>query len=422
MLQPALKRLFLVLFPIILFVTALYLSHIRPTQKGSAFKKKEQTLKDSCPFYLGVSFFSQKQKFQAKGLTTYILSESAFIKKIQDLNWLFQTENLSLKQVFFTFPLTLTKNEDWIVSQKSFFILPTGERKQISHLTYFEINNFHKLSHQSDLNVPLSVKDSSRLRGNYKQEKNLNTQGENLNRQEKNSQEQRENSNTQLENPNAQKESLNTQNRNSNKRRINEDYKALKLDKLLSSLPKKSNFLFYLLESDRKKTIKNLNKIQNKTQGNLYLSSSNEKLLKDLLLYRSCSNLSNSSKGSLSRKDCLSKVSNRVGLSQANLSLKPNIKILHSFKTLIRLEMLSVLPQSFKQIEGDGIILPDILSPSLEILSFLRQKNKLLFFEKDPPYSIQDKHWIKNSQALISSQAKLAISSIRDKKTCLIKH
>ena len=379
MFQQALKRLFLVLFPVILFVTALYLSHIHPPKQDSA---PQQHTANNCPFYLGISFFSQKEIFQPNKLTTYTLNESDFIKKTQNLNSIFQKENLSLKQIFFSLPLTLTKEEEWIISQKTFFILPTGERKQISHLTYSEINDFHNFLYPTDLNS------------------------------------------------------------------TNQDYKTLKLDKVLSLLPKKSNFLFYLIGSDRKKIIKNLNKIQNKIQGDLYLSSYNEKLLKDLLLYQSCSNSNSLSKDlhkqqktkpdfalknqdlfvpedyqRQKKEECSAEALNRTSLSveKLNQPLKTNIKILHSFKAFIRLEMLSVLPQSFKNIRGQGIIIPNSFSPSPEISSFLKQKNKLLFFEKEPPYTKQDKHWIQSSQALISSQVKLAISSIKDKKTCLIK-
>ena len=357
MFRPALKRLFLVLFPILLFMTALYLTYTYP--KKQTLTSQQHNIKP-CPFYLGVSFFSQKEKFQPKQLTTYTLSEKFFTKKIQNLRRYFKKNNISLKQVFFALPLTLTKEEDWIVSEKTFFILPTGERKQISHLTYFEINHFHKRSE------------------------------------------------------------------NSNDDPINSSYQALKLNKILSSLPKKSNFLFYLLGSNRKATIKNLNKIQDKIQGRLYLSSPNEKLLKDLLLYQSCSNSKNLSKtAQFDKKDeCLAEASSRRGLPLESLKqpLKNNIKILHSFKTLIRLEILSIFPYLFEQIRGDGLIAPNNLPLDQKSLHLLKQEGKLLFFEKDPPYSLEDKKIIQKSQALISSQIKLAISSIKDKKTCLLKN
>ena len=320
MFHQALKRLFLILFPVILFVTALFLSYFHPRQQDIGLQNTKQSSAKNCPFYLGVSFFPQQIDFQKNKLTSYLLPESAFIKKTQDLKLYFQKENMDLEQIFFVLPLTLTKEEEWIASQKTLFILPTGERKQISHLTYSEINNFHK---------------------------------------------------------------------NSDK-----DYKALKLDMILSSLPKNSHFLFYLQGSNREKIIKNLERIPIRIKGNLYLSSSNEKLLKELLLLK----------------------------TDSNSFLKTKTKILRSFKTFIRLEILSVFPQSFKQIEGEGIITANSFPLSQDILSLLKQKNKLLFFEKDPPYTEQDKYWIKNSQALISSQTQLAISSIKNKKTCLIKN
>ena len=349
MFQQAVQRLFLILFPIVLFLTALCLSHIRPTKQDLTLQKNKIK---SCPFFLGVSFFSKTTDFQAGRLISYTLNESDFIKKIQDLKLYFQKENIALKQIFFAFPLILTKGGDWIISQKTFFILPTGERKQISHLTYSEINTLHK--------------------------------------------------------------------------KWNKDYKALRLSFIFSYLPKKSNFLFYLLGSDRNKIINNLKKIQNKTNGNLYLSSSNEKLLKDLLLYQSCSNSKKPSQDNLkqNKEECLSEAANRINLPVKNLSqpLKTNTKILHSFKSFIRLEMLSILPQTFKQLSGHGIIIPDNLSPSQEISNFLKKENKLLFFKKDPPYTKQDQYWIQNSQAFISSKLKLAIRSIKAEKTCFIKN
>ena len=102
--------------------------------------------------------------------------------------------------------------------------------------------------------------------------------------------------------------------------------------------------------------------------------------------------------------------------------LNKKVKILHSFKALVRLEILSVFPQDFKRVLGHGFVIPNDFHPSYETLYLLKKKNLLLFLEKEPPYSSQDKHLISHSQALISSQAKLAISSIKDKKTCLIKN
>ena len=385
MFHQALKRLFLVLFPVILFVTALYLSYIQPPQQGS---KSQQISNKNCPFSLGVSFFSQKEDFQKNKLKTYILSEFGFLKKMQNLKNYFRTENVSQKQIFFVFPLTLTKEEEWIVSQKTLFILPTGERKQISHFTYSEINHFHKDLYWFENFETFS--EDSHLRKSLALQRTAKPVGD----------------------------------ENSNLINIKQEYKALKLNVILSSLPKRSNFLFYLLGSDRKKIIKNLDKIQNKTQGRLYLSSPNEKLLKDLLLYQSCLRRTSSSEDFHPRgQDCLAGISNKIGIFQTNLNpaLKENTKILHSFKTLIRLKMLSIFPQPFKKIQGEGIIVPASVPPSQEILHFLKQEDKLLFFKKDPPYRAQDKYWIKHSQALISSQAKLAISSIKEKKTCLIK-
>ncbi|MCY4321150.1 MAG: hypothetical protein OXC37_01910 [Bdellovibrionaceae bacterium] len=345
MFNQALKRLFLVLFPIFLFIIAVYLndSYPPPIQNSNRLKVDEP----NCPS-IGISFLPKTESIQKNKLISYLLPTHSFIEKTKDLMLYFKKENISLKKIFFVFPVTLTKQEEWIISQKTLFILPTGERKQISHLTYSEINNFHESLYK--------------------------------------------------------------------------DYKSLNLDLVFSTLPKKSNFIFYLLGSNREKVITNLYKIHNKVRGDLYFSSSNEKILKDLILYRSC--LDSIVKNTLpSNQNCLPDLLNKTNIFQKNTNsyLKSNFKILHSFKTLVRLEMLSAFPEFFKQIEGEGIIWPDNLSPSKEILKFLKQKNKILFLEKDSPFTNQDKYWFENSQGLISYKAKLAISSIKNKKSCLIR-
>ena len=412
MFQEASKRLFLVLFPIALILIALYLSHTHLPKQDLISKKKEQNLNNKCPFYLGISFFSKKENFKAHQLTTYTLNEREFIKKIQDLKLYFKKENIYLKKIFFALPLTLTKKEEWIISQKTFFILPKGERKQISNLKLSKINQFHNLPHPSYLS------DSPHHQIPSLNKEDLQTGSENLRSQETSLNKIKIEGKKQKDKQHKKKKQL-------NKRLQNEGYKVLTLDSLLTSIPKKSNFLFYLVGSDRKKIITNLYKIQNKIQGKLYISSDNEKLLKDLSLYQSCLNPKKVYKNNLNqeKEECLIEVSNRIGIPVKDLKLsnKNNIKILHSFKTLIRLELLSILPYSFKNIQGDGLIVPSQISLNQKILQFLDEKNKLLFFEQEPPYTKEDKYWIKNSQALISSQPKLAIRSIKDKKTCLIK-
>ena len=321
MFKQALKRMFLILFPIGLFTLALFLTHFHPTPSFTT--KKTSDFTDLCPFYLGLSFFPIREKqpgplsFQKPGF----LDKKDFIRKFQDFKK--HVKNLSPNNIIFVFPLVLTKEEEWIVSQKTFFLSPSGERKEISHLSYFEIQNFY-----SDFKAATSK-------------------------------------------PN----------------RLQNKVTPLKLETLFLYLPKPSHFLFFLKGSNEEKIIKNITKsLANKNTGAIYLSSSNEKLLNDLL------------------------------------TLDSDWLILRSFKTLLRREWLSVWPYSFKGWPGEGLIIPSSLALFVQNLSINKQKQKLFFLAKDPPYSLQDQDLIQRYQGLISSQPHLALRNIGDKKTCLIKH
>ena len=310
----AFKRLFLIMLPLALLWIALFLSYTYPPEKISrpAPPLKNAGFWDSkCPFYLGISFFPLREKKQdfKKSLKRFSsapwLSEKKFLQTLKKLKA--DLKKLPSKCQLFALPLALTKEEEWIVSKKAFFISLSGERTELSHITYESIK---KLS------------------------------------------------------PNS----------------------PLKLEKAFSLLPK-SHFLFYLQGSNQKKIIKNLKKWQNKTTGYLYVSSLNEELL--------------------------SHISAMGGKWRA----------LHSFKTLLRFHIMSPFRlNSFQSLTGDGIYIPSVLSPSAQMLSFLKKKNKLVFFEKDPPYDLASQNLIGQAQALISSQPKLALKMAKIKKPCLIEN
>ena len=332
MMDRALKRLFLIFFPLSLLLVSLFLTNKhqpRDKMHPHFFKKAGQGsafLESKCFFYLGLSFFpieekkqnffKGKQDFQAPLWASYLLSDQDFVQTLQTLKEDFKKEKWTLKKILFVFPLALTKDDVWIISKKTFFILPTGERKELSHLTYLEIKTLH--------------------------------------------------------------ESLSG----------NKAYVPLKLEKVFSYLPNEAHFLFYLEGSHREKIIRNLDKnLKEKTKGEIYLSSSNEKLLKEII------------------------------------SLGGDWSILHSFKTLVRFQIMSLFTfNSFKNMPGRGLIVPSIFPLSFQIISFLQDQKKLLFFEKDPPYNSDSQVLIQKAQALISSQPKSALSIIKSKKPCFIKN
>lgn len=329
MLEQALKRLFLILFPLSLLLLGLFLTNkYRPLRDQTPFPLKNESkdtafLKSRCPFYLGISFFPIEEKkqtllagkkpLQFSHFKTDLLSEEKFKKTLTTLKKDFKKEKLLLKRVLFVFPLALTKDEKWIISRKTFVIFPNGERKELSHLTYSEIKNLYE-------------------------------------------------------------------------KFMEEFYKPLTLEAVFSYLPNR-NFLFHLKGSNREKIIRNLNKnFKGKTEGTVYLSSSNEKLLREIS------------------------------------TLSEDWNILHSFKSLMRFQIMNILHlDSFKNLPGKGFVIPSSFSFSSKSLSSFQNQKKLLFLEKDSPYHSINQTLIQKSQALISSQPKQVLSIVKTKKPCLIK-
>ena len=320
----------MILFPLSLLLASLFLTNKYPPGKPHSFKKAgpgSAFLESKCLFYLGLSFFpieekkqnfsKGKQDFQAPLWNSYLLSDQDFAQTLQTLKEDFKKEKWTLKKILFVFPLALTKDDVWIISKKTFFILPTGERKELSHLTYLEIKTLHESLGGKKAYVPLN------------------------------------------------------------------------LEKVFAYLPDDTNFLFYLKGSHREKIMRNLDKnLNGKTKGEIYLSSSNEKLLKEIMDFGG------------------------------------DWQVLHSFKALVRLQIMSLFQfNSFNDISGKGLVVSSIFSPlSSQILSFLQDQQKLLFFEKDPPYNSDSQFLIQKAQALISSQPKSALSIIKSKKPCFIKN
>ena len=84
--------------------------------------------------------------------------------------------------------------------------------------------------------------------------------------------------------------------------------------------------------------------------------------------------------------------------------------------------MLSVLPQSslsFQNFKGDGVLIPPVFSTvNFDALTLFRQQGKLVFFEKEPPYTDQDKLWINSSSALITSKVPETLEQLSSKTAC----
>ena len=318
MLDQAFKRLFLILFPLSLLGFALFLKYKIPRQQVQKQYENAEFFEAKCPFFLGVSFFPLKKRkleinraFSDFLSADYLLSEQDFVQKLGSLKKDLQKEKWPLEKTFFVFPIALTKDGEWIISKKTFILLPDGERKELSHLTYPEIETIFTGFKKTELKTPM------------------------------------------------------------------------KLKKVFHYLKAKAGFLFYLEGSDRPKIIKNLENLKGKIRGDLYFSSSNERLLREIL------------------------------------ALNSNWKVLHNFKALVRFQMMSLFGKSFENLPGRGVIIPSVFPPSTQILNRIKERKKLFFYEKDPPYDLNSRKWIENVQALISSQPDTALAIVRSKKTCL---
>ena len=268
----AFKRLALILLPVSFFVLALVLSH----------SFKEETSRGSfCPSFLSFSFFSFENDFpfHQGEFSHTLLFKSEFLKKKSKVLKSFQ--GIRKDKRLFVFPLFLTKDARLIVSQKKFVILPSGERKEISHFNFDELKEQVKsLLGKKEL---LSLKDV------------LKTFSE-------------------------------------------------------------GNLLFFLEDRNPEKLLKRLKELKIKTKLPVFFASSQSLLLNEIK------------------------------------KINPEFKILHTFKQIIRLQLLSLFrPLTRKKLEMDGVVLPSNFQASKDLTRFLEEEDQFIFQEKNPPYLEEDK-------------------------------
>ena len=347
----ALKRLFLILFPLSLFIAALFLSAYREDfqQKHTAQGSSFSLFYKKCPFYAGLDLSENLADSRLSAPTTGSadLSKNSWgrpnaiqqenqNKAPQDLAKIkgFQTKelvslpdfNLSLKRfqqalkrakisesgALIALPIALTKDNFWILSQNSFFITAKGQRHELSHLTYEEIKKL------------------------FQKRPNL--------------------SNSPAENA-----------------------RPVLLEDIFKA-KWQGSFLFLLKHFKRDKPIEWGQILKAKTQGQIYISSKDERLLRDIS------------------------------------SAYPKANVLHSFKTATRRSLLSAFGLgTFKQLKGAGLIVPDFLFPSEEILKALQKQNKMLFLTAGFLRQIPNQKHIQSAQAVISPhwEQLLKISQIK---------
>ncbi len=149
----AILRLFLISFPLLPLFFALILS------KNSLKKNSEEVVapfKAQCPPLIGVSPFFFKQNphekkpiNQPQNLTHYpFISETNFFKQVSLMKNHFKQNKIPSNHLLITLPLYLTKDNHWLISNKSFIISQNLERKELSHLNYKNLQqsffNIHK--------------------------------------------------------------------------------------------------------------------------------------------------------------------------------------------------------------------------------------------------------------------------------------
>ena len=333
----AFQRLFLILFPLFLSALALFLIHISPPETQNFSPKSSD--QSSCEFnapLLAVSFFPKPSPIKAKVPSlqrSYLLSQKSFLKQIS----LAQPH----KAFIFVLPVLLNGEEDWLISEKVFFISASGERKEISQLSQAEIQSFHK------------------------------------------------------------------------------DFKVLTLEQVLKFLPPKSHFLLQILGSDRQKILKNLSKIRQKITGDLFLSSPDEHLIEELIRLKSLKAPSEKPRSKNLPAKAIPAQSPQPEKAQTPKPQPENLQafqVIHSFKSLIRSQILSFLPA--KKLWAEGVWVPaSIAGVKFDSLRRFEKENKKIFIEKEPPYSEEDLK-ASASYIFISSQPKRALIRVKNKKTC----
>ncbi len=159
--------------------------------------------------------------------------------------------------------------------------------------------------------------------------------------------------------------------------------KPLSLNAILRKYPK-TKLLLKLEGKNNKKIQEQLNLLITH-QNSIYLTSPHEKLLKQI--------------------------------SQSH----PKILLLHSFKKIIRFQILNTLQiKSFMNFPGDGILIPLSLSPSKKIISHIKNLKKLLILEENISSEIP-KSLAKSINGLVSSNFQTSLAFIEHKKPCFLK-
>jgi len=376
MFEPAFKRLFLILLPLFFIALAFF---IISKEEKRVLPQPDKTSSKKCDLLLGASPFStknlenQNSKLRVPPFSNKNL-ENQFLKPGATL-----FSKLKLKK-----PNTLTPISSYFFAGESYFLSKEQLLKSVrstAGLSRKQVFFVLPLVLNKEEEWIVSEKVFLRLAGGERKEISQLSYEEILNLQ--NSQSQSVRSKKQRDpyrqSPYRQSE---------DKRVLKSGQNILSLETALLLLPKNSSVLFRLLGSDRPKIIKNLGKALSKIKGTVYISSSNERLLNEL----------------------------------SRLAFSYDFEILRSYKSLIRLEMLSVFPSSavsYKSFKEGGVLIPSVFSMiDFEALTLLKQKGKLLFFEKDPPYTYRDKIWLEKASALISSKIPETLKYLQKKTNC----
>lgn len=379
MFEPAFKRLFLILLP--LFFIALAFFTISKKEKR-AFSPPDKTPSKKCDLLLGASPFSTVSPFSTENLE----NQNSKLEAPPFSNKNLENQFLKPGTTFFSKlklkkPNALTPTSSYFSSGESYFLSKEQLLKSVrstAGLSRKQVFFVLPLVLNKEEEWIVSEKVFLRLAGGERKEISQLSYEEILNFQNS-----RFHSRSQSGRSNKQRDLY-----KQDKRVLKSDQSILSLETALSLLPKNSSVLFRLLGSDRPKIIKNLGKALSKIKGAVYISSSNERLLNEL----------------------------------SRLAFSYNFKILRSYKSLIRLEMLSVFPSSaasYKSFKGGGVLIPSVFSMiDFEALALLEKKGKLLFFEKDPPYTYRDKIWLEKASALISSQIPETLQYLQEKTNC----
>jgi len=257
------------------------------------------------PSFLKNSFLKKQALNHPQKMYYPLIAKKDFFKQISLWQMNLKKQGIASHHLLIVLPLYLTKDNSWMISQKSFIFSKNHERIEISHISLKDLQ-------ESYLQI-------------YKNQ-------------------------------------------------------FLILNHILKSYPKAS-LLLKLQSTNDINILKHLHLIKNH-KSPIYLFSSNEKLLQKIF------------------------------------TKYPQFFLLHSFKKLIRFQLMNFIPHPLSLL-GEGLLIPSNVPLSNSALFHIHKQNKIVILETKDSQPISNK-LINSINGLVSSDITSAMQFIAHKKSCFL--